>query len=272
MDPRPTHRPVVFVDIDGTFLWEQEDDQTRIDRLERLQRHGPVVFVSSRTVPNMHRLLRRFGFRGDFIAENGALFVVRDGAIAALLGSSSRFGQESSPWYLQAVGRSTDELLKLVAGTVANPVDSTAEEIVGRGVLDAGRRGRWASIRIPALVGSTPQGRFAVAALRRAGLNVANGGRWITIWAGPDKGMAAARYLSALETASGRPSLMCAVGNAENDRPLLEAAAVKWAFPGLSGRHSKALVGIPGITLLPPVPSDGWAMIEQDLQHLGDPR
>lgn len=256
---------VLFVDLDGTFLWDDEDDPTRITRLKRLQARSRVVFASSRPAAELGPILDRYRFQGDFIAENGAVTVTRHAAIAAALGGC--LVDDFRPGQVIRNGPHADALCLLVASTIVPTLDRSAADVLDRATIEAGRLGRLASIRIPVEAESSLTGRLALQTLRDTGLNVVNGGRWITISGGPDKGRAATAYLAALGQARTGPLVMAAVGNADNDEQLLAAANLKWAFPDAEGHYATALVRLEGVTLLPAAPAEGWNRIERGIHY-----
>ena len=271
--PNSGARPktLLFVDVDGTFLHDSESDQTRIDRLGVLLELASVVFVSSRTVPELHRWSRRLGFGGDFIAENGAFTVVRcdqlaacyDGPFAQLLGA------DGLPWFLHGAGAPAAEIVEQADRTLA---ETGGGGPFTRRLLEAGRRGRRASLRLPASLARTAAGSEAVARLRSGGLKATVGGRWLTIWNGPDKGEAVRRYAAARCRLEGAPSQLAAAGNADNDAPMLAVVEHKWAFPDPTGGYPATLANVPGVGLLPPGPAEGWAVIVGELASIKEGR
>jgi predicted mannosyl-3-phosphoglycerate phosphatase (HAD superfamily) len=249
--------PILFIDVDGTFLRGVEGDEVRTRRLASLHQVGPVVFVSSRTVPEMHRFGRQHDFDGDCIAENGVFTVIRDEKLAGRYpGSVTRHGVRA-PWFLAADGWSPRQLGAEVERALARAGVST-EALLGDAVLEAGRRNRWGSLLLPARVADTAQGAQAIATVRGAGLHAALGGRWLTIWRGPNKGEAIRRYARAVEDLAGARPATVAIGDADNDAPMLRAADRAFAFPDESGRLANSLQSIPGVEVLPTAAAEGW--------------
>ncbi|MFN0177938.1 MAG: HAD hydrolase family protein [Gemmatimonadales bacterium] len=264
----PTHRPIIllFSDVDGTLLHDSETERTRIDRLAVLERLARVVLVSSRTVPDLHRLRRRWGFTGDFIAENGAFTVVFDEAVARSHDGqwTPHHGAKDSSWYLHEAGAPVEEIAAAIERTL---VGSFAGDLFQRGIHSAGQQQRGGSVRLAAAIARTPAGMAGVERLRAAGLHASVGGRWLVVWRGPDKGAAMSRYVAAIARWCGQPGLVGAVGNADNDQPMLEAADHRWVFPDPAGHYEPSLASIPGGELLGTRPAEAWANIIQFLER-----
>lgn len=267
--PNSSARPktLLFVDVDGTFLHDSETDRTRIERLGVLLDLASVVFVSSRTVPELHRWSRRLGTDGDFIAENGAFTVVRNDRLVACYDTpfAQQIGQDGLPWFLHGAGAPAAEIVEQAGRILA---ESGGGGPFTRRLLESGRRGRQASLKLPAGLARTSPGADAVAKLRSGGLKATIGGRWLTIWNGPDKGEAVRRYTAAMTRLLGAFCPTAAAGNADNDAPMLAVVDHKWAFPDPSGDSPASLAGVPGVQLLPPGPARGWDTIVGQLASI----
>ena len=83
-----------------------------------------------------------------------------------------------------------------------------------------------------------------------AGLHVADGGEFLAVWDGLDKGEAAVRYAGNCSFA--------AIGNAENDLPLLERASPGFVIRTPGPGHHPRLARIPGAVLLGAPGAAGW--------------
>jgi predicted mannosyl-3-phosphoglycerate phosphatase (HAD superfamily) len=263
--PRP--RILLFSDVDGTLLHDTETEGTRIDRLAVLQGLARVVLVSSRTVPDLHRLRRRWGFTGDFIAENGAFTVVFDEAVTRHHQGgrwTPHHGAKDSSWYLHEAGAPVNEIAAAIERAL---VGSAAADLFQQGIHSAGQRHRGGSVRLAAAIARTAEGIAGVERLRAVGLHASVGGRWLVVWRGPDKGAAMTQYVAAIEEWLGQRFRVGAAGNADNDQPMLEAADHRWVFPDPAGHHAASLASIPGAELLGTRPAEAWANIIQFLEQ-----
>lgn len=221
-----------FSDLDGTLLDGIDDVETARRHLCAAQSIARVVVVSSRTVADLLEQFSRWGWAGDCIGENGSRIAVRDPILAQRLGGNAYPSEVQEGYHVLTSGRAVAEWIdRLPAGFVDCATRRTCS-VLFRPDDVTGREAELDS------------------ACRAAGLHVAHGGDFIAVWDGLDKGEAAARYAGNCSFA--------AIGNAENDLPLLERASPGFVIriPG-SGHHPR-LARIPGAVLLGTPGAAGW--------------
>lgn len=240
---------VLLSDLDGTFYCGSPDLAPLAGRLLEAGPGIEVVFVSSRPVEDLVELGGKFGWAGDCIAENGAEIAVTRKELAARLGAKQR---------LQIGDR------VVWACTLGEPV--TAVERALKGAFDLGglvppavqTRGRRASCLLEKAAVRDPAILVALESLQAAGYQVQDGGEWVAVWMGPDKGGAATRYLEARAAVYGRAGRVAGIGNAANDRSLLEVVDLPFAILNPGEGHHPALAAVPGVILLEAPGCDGW--------------
>jgi HAD superfamily hydrolase (TIGR01484 family) len=257
-------------DVDGTF-WPSGVPLARLREAFAARSAGvEVLFVSSRTVPELDALTTALGCAAEFIAENGAVIVTGDPAIAVHLRGARREALaarrafvaafEGSP---QAIAGRIREARRIHGAPVRLVAELTPEErreALGdeSALHDAMARRASVLVRADWTAGATAAW---AAALRQAGLHVAAGGGWTLVWEGADKGEALRTYLAARAAAGHAPVLVAAVGDAENDASLLGAAARRFAMPRLDGSVHPALRAVPGVELAPAAGTRGWLAV-----------
>jgi predicted mannosyl-3-phosphoglycerate phosphatase (HAD superfamily) len=211
--------PLLFTDVDGTMLDATGRCPVPASVFARISASHEVVLASSRTLEDLDALAATIGASTACIAEDGAVLRDRDGSVTIL-------------------GAPRDRLLELGTGLAELEVAGIHRE-------PAGRR---ASLLVPAAQ-STPEAR---ARFRAHGLTLTPGGRWATVTAGSDKGRAA-RVLARRRDVSA----WTAIGDGENDRPLLLGARQAFVIRGPDGHHP-ALVEIPRAVCLDAPGPIGW--------------
>ncbi len=242
-------RPLLFSDIDGTFLDSDQPEAVRAGWLEEAGRAVDLVFVSSRTVAEIRRLFGEWGWSGDGIGENGADCLVSDPALAEALESGRTGGDLGEGRVPSPAGGGTARLLRQVRDVAAG------SGLALPAVHSAGRR---SSCLIPREIAEHARFPAFAAALRAGGLHVAEGGEWVSVWFGRDKGAAARSYVEALDRLGRRPPLTGAVGNAENDLPLLASVPHRYVIREPGGGHHTALLALPGAVPLDAPGTLGW--------------
>ena len=234
-EARPGPRLVLFTDLDGTLL----DEQGRVpEAAARLLAACPergvlVVPVTSKTRAELEGLGDRLGIRGPFATENGGgVYVPRD-----LWPRPAGF-HEAGPYWRRASGLGHAAVLAILAEE-ARACGVGVEPLSG---MQADAAARCTGLDGPALVrcrtrefdepflapGAGPEALARLEhALRRRGLRLSRGGRFHHAHGPFDKGTAV-RTIMALFRDGAEPPASAAVGDAPNDRPMLEA--VRRAF------------------------------------------
>lgn len=252
-------RPVLVTDLDGTLLGPDGRPGPAGAALARLQAAGvAVVFCSSKTRAEQEPLRAALGVRGPFIVENGAalLFAPDDpaGADLPLLPGALRGLELGRPAERVRAG------LRRARATTGVPFtmfsETPPEALAARAGLDpaAARRARRRDYS-ETVWGLTPEGLERLGpALSEEGLRLVSGGRFHTATdADVDKGRAVRRLRERLERGCG-PVELVGVGDAENDRPLLEAVDRAFVVARGGGDHAD----LPGERLAGVGPA-GWA-------------
>lgn len=254
-------------DVDGTFWPEGVSLATLRDTFARRPARLDVVFVSSRSVPELAALARDVGADEEFIAENGAVVVTQDPDTARHLGAE-RAGGAARGFVRVAAGAPSAAAIAVAARDAA--CDASAPVTL---LLDLPPAARAGALRDPVAWRDAMDRRASVLAeadwahpattrwadaLRQQGLEVASGGRLTTIWHGWDKGTALRAYVAARRAAGRGPSRVVAVGDAANDASLLAAAERRFAMPDPTGAVDAALQAIPGLEVAPCHGVAGW--------------
>jgi predicted mannosyl-3-phosphoglycerate phosphatase (HAD superfamily) len=268
--PSDSSRVVLFSDVDETFLFADDGEEVRRRAIIVAGKFSRVVFASSRTAIQMHRFLRRLDHPGDFIAENGAVMVVRNPDLAEAIGRCTLWETDGGRCFYRQLGLSRFDLLDTIRQITNDAPFSRLLSSLNSRTTSGFLGARTASLLIPASLAEAPEVAGPLAQLRARGLQVAGGGRWVTIWDGPDKGETAARYLQALAAVTGVRPLVAAVGNADNDEPLLRVADLAWAMPDESGNYSASLRAVPGVRLCPERDCRGWTSLVAQLSRISE--
>lgn len=221
-----------FSDLDGTLLDAVDEVETARRHLTAAQSIATVVVVSSRTIPDLLGQFGRWGWDGDCIGENGGRIAIRDPVLAQRLGGDGYRDEVQDGYHVLTSGRS-----------VAEWIDRLPAELAAR----ASRRTCSVLFRPGDVAGREEK---LTRACRGAGLHVADGGDFLAVWDGLDKGEAAARYAGSCTFA--------AIGNAENDLPLLERASPGFVIRTPGSGHHPRLARLPGAVLLQQTGAAGW--------------
>lgn len=239
---------IVFSDLDGTLLDASTyDPGPARPTLAALAARGvAVVPVTSKTWEETRAWMGRLGLAGPAVVENGGVVVLPT-------------GPRGRPAF-EVLGTPYAELRKALAGLAAELGralpgfgDWDAAEVARRTGLapDEAERAR-ARLADEPFVAEPPLDaateRRLVAEAARRGLSVERGGRFLHLHGPADKGSGVRRVIAwyALR-APGAPLPTVGIGDAGNDRPLLDAVDVAIALPGEGGAFDEALAARPGV-------------------------
>ena len=245
-----THpRLVVFSALDGTLRdhhsYDHAPAQPALDALRA--RRIPLVLVTSKTRAELLVLRERLGHRGPFIVENGGAIVIPEGALddrdEGEPVDGGRFLVRGTPY------RRVREVLERLRAQLAVDLEgfgdvSDAEVAAWTGLpLEDAARARARETSEPFRFHGDDA---ALARLREGlaaeGLTLTRGGRFHSAQGEVDKG-AAVRYLLQRYRhahASGTVTSV-ALGDSDNDLPMLRAVDIPIAIPPASGRAPLAL-------------------------------
>jgi mannosyl-3-phosphoglycerate phosphatase len=258
---------ILYTDLDGTLLDEQSYsfDAAR-PALERL-RGGPVLLVpcTSKTRGEVEILQRQLGFQHPFIVENG-------GAVYLPASETAPPGWDDTPvdeWIKVGLGvprRQLVQHLREIRRRTGVGLTSF-EEMSPRAVaaacgltVEQARLAKNREFDEPfTLSPDTPESRRAVAAeAERAGLTVSQGGRFLHLSGGSDKGRAVKVLGHLLQRRFGS-ILTVGLGDSPNDLPMLQAVARPILVQRPDGIYHPELVDhLPDATRAPGIGPDGW--------------
>ena len=226
-------RLLVFTDLDGSLLdhhdYSYAAAQPVLDRLARLE--VPVMPVTSKTRAEVEQVREVLGNRHPFIAENGAAVFIPEGYLP-----QQPAGTEVWDGYWVAAtcpprSRWLDCLATLATeftGEFDNFAEAGPEGIAAMTglTLEQARLANTREFSEPVRwLGSPERKAEFVAALREAGANPLQGGRFLAVAGDCDKGRALAWLRSTFAAAWGTMEIAdLAAGDSGNDVAMLEAA------------------------------------------------
>lgn len=239
---------VVFSDLDGTLLSHHEYDWGPArPALAALRARGvPVVPASSKTRREIERWRERLGLDGPCISENGGALWIPAGWLAARPPGAD----EVAGWWrigfgvpYPALRAALPRLAAALGVALVGFGDMTAGDVAARtglppaDVADAMARDFDEPFAPDRPLTPEEEGRLASLAAAQ-GLTVTRGGRFHHLLGGCSKGRAARRLIELL---GGARSV--AVGDADNDLDMLEAADEAIVVARPDGSHAPGLVG-----------------------------
>ncbi|MEX0405106.1 HAD-IIB family hydrolase [Aquibium sp. LZ166] len=211
---------IVFTDLDGTLLdHETYRFDAALPALEALTARGvPLVLATSKTAAEIGPIRQALGCDVPAIVENGGGIVwAGDAAVASLDDYSDiRATLDALPPRLRAMFRGFGDMDE--AGIAS--LTGLSEEQAGRA-----RQRRHSE---PGLFSgtSTEHDKF-LACLEEHGLRAVQGGRFLTVGRDTSKSRRMQEVRTELERRLGRPlAPVVALGDAENDREMIEAADI----------------------------------------------
>lgn len=259
---------VVFTDLDGTLLDHHTYDfEPARPALEALRAAGvPLVLCSSKTRPEMLAVQARLGIDGPFIPENGgAVLLAGGGPLEAVFperfeGLPARVFGAPYPELRAAL----EELRRRHGAGVRGFGDMGDEEVARCTGLppDQARLARARDFDEPFLWYPEPEEdqvpRVRVW-LSERGLRLTRGGRFWHLLGPSDKGRAVRWLLEAAAGLWGREPASLALGDSENDLPMLEAVSVGVLVERPMGGHLAPRP--PGIRTVTGVGPVGWSRV-----------
>lgn len=250
---------LLFSDVDGTLLGADGRYAMSAEELAPALSHLEIILASSRTVLELSRNQRDLGIVGPVVAENGA--VVAWPTEAALSGVGVHETIDARSWQVELIGASAEEL----RGALQEAAQRLGTEYIDQADVD-GTLGRRCSVLVRPVEGKGFDSLDGLAdALRAQGLSVASGGSWLAVTGGADKGDGVRAVLATRRRLGRSPVLVAAVGDSDNDRALLLAAARRFVVARLDGTWHPALRALPGVECLTRAGIDGWRDVVQQL-------
>lgn len=224
-------RLLFFTDLDGTLLDETYSYEAALPALAALQDHGiPLVLVSSKTRAEIEALRRRLGHVHPFIAENGGAIYIPTGTFPFPVEGAIPLTDG-----LAVVGLGTD--YAALRASLVSIRQTTGVSVRGFGDMTAAEVGRLTGLPEadavlakqrehdePFLVeGSEEAERMVLEAITARGLHWTKGGRFYHLTGRSDKGVACRRLLSCYRRLHGDAVASVALGDSDNDLPMLAA-------------------------------------------------
>ena len=256
------------LDLDGTLLDEETYDLAPArPGLEALGERGiGLVLCSSKTRAEMEPLAADLGLDTPLIVENGGAIVLE----ARWLPFLPPGGQRDGNRLVIPLGSTRDTLVAALdevareAGVAVRPFAAmTPREIADRTGLgpDAAERAQRREWDEPFVVESgdaDEAGPRLEEAARQRGLRVTRGGRFHHLTGTSDKGLAVRMLVQLLpREPHGRT---VGLGDAANDRPMLEAVDRPILMPGRDGSFDRELTAaLPGAERAPGPGPAGWS-------------
>jgi len=222
-------RIALFSDVDGTLLDASNRLAITAGDVARIAAHVELILASSRTLVELGVIQRRLGVVAPLIAENGAVV--------------------SFPprWRGARAARREIVVLGLPAARLRPRVKKCAREaavtiVDQRDVLPDRARSLRRGYSVCVRDFSGPGAERFLTALRHENLRATRSGNWITITQGADKGTGARALLARAQRHGAPFAWTAAIGNTDNDVPLLAASEGRFVIRNRRrGRHSELL-------------------------------
>ncbi|GMG86889.1 HAD-IIB family hydrolase [Biformimicrobium ophioploci] len=224
---------LVFTDLDGSLLDHHtyQHDAAR-DALKALQqRHIPVIPVTSKTRPEVEKLARTLPFSGPMIVENGAAVLIPQSLVQACPSGAEKSGAfwlrafcaPRQHWVdmVQQLGSEFRDEFFGLAGADA----TTVAEITGLAPADALLANTRAYSEPLLWQSSAARRDLFIQRISSLDGRAQIGGRLVSVSGDADKGKAIAWLRDIIATETGRPVLDLALGDGENDVPMLEVTS-----------------------------------------------
>ncbi|MEC9247361.1 MAG: HAD-IIB family hydrolase [Pseudomonadota bacterium] len=218
-------RLVVFSDLDGTLLDHETYDFTpALPAIKALRaRFGALILASSKTAAEIAPLRRALDFSHcPAIVENGA------GILASERGSQ----HESGGRYEELIGH-LDALPAELRRCYSGFSDWDEQEVAARTglTLEGAQLAKQREYSEPGIWSGTEEAFAAFCqALSRKGIHIQKGGRFVTLSFGGTKGQRVRELLARLEDKR-VPAISIALGDAPNDRDMLESVDIAIEIP-----------------------------------------
>ena len=267
---------IVFTDLDGTLL----DSKTYsfdegVTGLNLLKIHRiPLIPVTSKTRAEVSHILKKMGFGGPAIVENGCAIVFVNGNAPDT--PEVEYFSDGTPFVRIAgdYNRTVNFLKKLsnMVGTKLTGFNELVPEEIARlsGLpLDSARRSHKREFCEPFIKPPEETLENIKQIARHHGYKVLVGDRFChLVDAGADKGKAIQKYLKIYKLKHGDDVITIGLGNSPNDIEMLEVVDVPIVIPGSNGPHPD-LLKRNWLVARYPGPK-GWAIaIEETLRKLG---
>ena len=221
---------IIFTDLDGSLLDAESYSASPADSLfERLDSHGvPVIFNSSKTLPEMIKIRRLMGNIQPFVVENGsAVYVPLEHEIAATGGLESVHGYRR-----YVLGQERHQIQSFLRSMQAEfrfrPLTEMSEaECIGiTGLTRANVLMAQTREFSEPLLWHDSEDALSTLATRTvaAGFHLVLGGRFVHLMGSTDKSLAQRWLLDRMRLIHGKDFKVMALGDSENDAQMLADA------------------------------------------------
>jgi mannosyl-3-phosphoglycerate phosphatase len=253
----------VFTDLDGSLLdhhtYSFAKAQPALDRIR--EQRIPLVFITSKTRPEVERVQAAMGIREPFIVENGGAIFFPDGYRDWRIDSGFR----RPPYTVVQLGAGYPEIRRFVQRVkpgfaIRGFGDLSAEEIERLTGLPPGQAGmaKQREFTEPFLL----EDDASINDLRRVaaagGFKIARGGRFYHLMgSGQDKGIAFRRTVSLFLRHTPHRLLTIGLGDGANDAGLLESVDIPILIPHPDGSYEQ--MDVPNVIRARRPGSSGWS-------------
>jgi mannosyl-3-phosphoglycerate phosphatase family protein len=263
----PSYQRVVFTDVDGTLLDHAGHMPAAWPAIREALSDAMMVLTSSRTVEELLAVQEALGIAGPFIAENGGMLVLTNEWVDHQQGTVVTVGERLLR--LVPIGTPSAQLAAIVKGAASTcgivietqrgvtTADVPHTSPLGSHTISTHALARAHSILLR-ISGSAEQRLRFFATLARAGLTVSHGGRWHVVQGGSSKGIAVRALLSLIRRRIPHELCVIGIGDASNDRSLLEAVDHRFVMRGPDGVVDPSLIDLDDCHVAESAGVDGW--------------
>jgi len=256
---------LLFSDVDGTLLDRDGHYAMSADELAPFTRSLLIVLASSRTVLELSRNQRALGITGPVVAENGAVIAFPWHELHACCGSRDQI--DGRLWCVITLGVTAASIRAAILREAAQLGLDFVDQLDVDPALD-----RRASVCLrPGYGASTSTLAPLAARLATLGYTAASGGDWLAVTQHADKGRGARAVLTELAERGETPLVVGAVGDGDNDVPLLCAADQRYVIARDNGTWHDALRVVPNVTCMARHGIAGWRDVVTNFVTFSEP-
>ena len=252
---------LIITDIDGTLMDHKYDLTPALGVISMLKRNGiPLILCTSKTASEVREIRKEIGIYDPFIVENGgAIYGNKKNSKdewELILGSSFR----DLRIILDKLSKDIGYNLRALNDLKINEI----EELTGLtdSAIQLALDRHWS---VPFLNPPKEIGLRLNEHLDKYNINIYQGNRMSHLLSrGSHKGKA---VLALKKYIACKDSIVIALGDSQNDVPLLEVADYRIVIPGVNGPNKLLIEGLNSMEyVISPAPhAEGWAISVQDL-------